>query len=1081
MQMTTEIQQKEQHQHYQQSQHYQLKSQPFKMDADFWQQARGPFGIHAAAAVATNQLQQHHHYQQHQHSNHPHQVQQQLQQQQPDLRHNNQLQHHSIQQQSEQSHHLLFNAAAAAAAAAHLSGVAKSNELQSNCANRDAVIINKHESNERISPEKQDPMLITSNQQQHQKFQTNLSGTSTSSTGSLQQHLQQQLQHQLQSHQHNISDSGGEKNNSLNESVKHEQIKNRQSGFNINSNELQMQQLSQQQEHSLLLPTPAPETSTLPAILTQQQHKQHQEQQQQHQQKQQQQLRPTTPPLQVSTLTHPPSQSPQQSLTPSGSSSTPDIKFNSEKLVNEIQLQLSRSNSTAAISERTLEECWSTLQRLFMHKSAMQQIQQIPRVGLGPTGPGSISGDSKPHQCQQCMKSFSSNHQLVQHIRVHTGEKPYKCSYCDRRFKQLSHVQQHTRLHTGERPYKCHLPDCGRAFIQLSNLQQHLRNHDAQVERAKNRPFHCNICGKGFATESSLRTHTSKELQLHLGVLQQHAALIGGPNATSCPVCHKLFLGTEALMEHMKHAHKDKSPSNISTSNDPFLAKRRSANHPCPICGKHYVNEGSLRKHLSSHETSQSLRMWPCSVCQAVFTQENGLLTHMEHMRMDPKHQFAAQYVLSRAAAERRERDSIFVATLAATANSGNLGTNNSSSILPLINEAGGESNSLCHSPSVNSECSSNGRISSSSTSDQENGENNINNNNNNNNNNSVTNNNNTNNINNNNKINNMVSSSHSHLSTQYSTDNEMQVTNRMSLMAAASAAASAINVDTSVNPSTGSAAVQAAVVNLAAAMRINQQNTVANSSNVGRDNNADHNLESNLVNTLNNSSIQHQQQNLQPNNQDANTNLNTQNTSPVNMSTEHSTSAVSAVMAMTAMRDTMMLTNMGSSMHQHIESLTHQQHCNNLTPNHTYAPPVIPTHQPSQQSLHPHVHHTQHHNHQLSQLHHPSNSPETALRMQQQAEAILRSHTEAAFRLAATVANGVGNTATGTTNLSNSNNTNSSVKVESHQHQQQHSSGNSISDLTIQHHQAQQQSASNSQIQQQPHNHPPNLPHHTS
>lgn len=34
-----------------------------------------------------------------------------------------------------------------------------------------------------------------------------------------------------------------------------------------------------------------------------------------------------------------------------------------------------------------------------------------------------------------------------------------------------------------------------------------------------------------------------------------------------------------------------------------------------------------------------------------------GLLSHMEHMRMDPKHQFAAQYVLSRAAAERRERE----------------------------------------------------------------------------------------------------------------------------------------------------------------------------------------------------------------------------------------------------------------------------------------------------------------------------------------------------------------------------------------------------------------------------------------
>uniref|UniRef100_A0A2H1VFU4 SFRICE_001951 n=1 Tax=Spodoptera frugiperda TaxID=7108 RepID=A0A2H1VFU4_SPOFR len=78
---------------------------------------------------------------------------------------------------------------------------------------------------------------------------------------------------------------------------------------------------------------------------------------------------------------------------------------------------------------------------IFMHKNAMQMHARELQRGLG--------GEVKPHQCQQCLKSFSSNHQLVQHIRVHTGEKPYKCSYCDRRFKQLSHVQQHTRLHTG--------------------------------------------------------------------------------------------------------------------------------------------------------------------------------------------------------------------------------------------------------------------------------------------------------------------------------------------------------------------------------------------------------------------------------------------------------------------------------------------------------------------------------------------------------------------------------------------------------------------------------------------------------
>jgi C2H2-type zinc finger len=149
---------------------------------------------------------------------------------------------------------------------------------------------------------------------------------------------------------------------------------------------------------------------------------------------------------------------------------------------------------------------------------------------------------------------------------------------------------------------------------------------------------------------------------LHLGVLQQHAALIGGPNATSCLICHKLFLGADALMEHMKHHHKQEPAANIPSSksihstnirdkkflleffnlsapssivdplspNDQYnLAKqRRVANHPCPVCGKSYVNEGSLRKHLTCHpETSQlanSLRMWPCSVCQAVFTHEAG-------------------------------------------------------------------------------------------------------------------------------------------------------------------------------------------------------------------------------------------------------------------------------------------------------------------------------------------------------------------------------------------------------------------------------------------------------------------------
>lgn len=104
---------------------------------------------------------------------------------------------------------------------------------------------------------------------------------------------------------------------------------------------------------------------------------------------------------------------------------------------------------------RNLEPDGGFVLQIFMHKSMQMQLQQRGG-GAASVGSSSFSSSggleiSKPHQCQQCLKSFSSNHQLVQHIRVHTGEKPYKCSYCERRFKQLSHVQQHTRLHTGKK------------------------------------------------------------------------------------------------------------------------------------------------------------------------------------------------------------------------------------------------------------------------------------------------------------------------------------------------------------------------------------------------------------------------------------------------------------------------------------------------------------------------------------------------------------------------------------------------------------------------------------------------------
>lgn len=89
-----------------------------------------------------------------------------------------------------------------------------------------------------------------------------------------------------------------------------------------------------------------------------------------------------------------------------------------------------------------------------------------------------------------------------------------------------------------------------------------------------------------------------QEAELRMDVLQQHAALMGGASTTSCPLCHKLFLGSELLVEHMKVHHTDPAtvsqavvqseflsglllptnPFTVSTYNNPFFFSSKNKN-----------------------------------------------------------------------------------------------------------------------------------------------------------------------------------------------------------------------------------------------------------------------------------------------------------------------------------------------------------------------------------------------------------------------------------------------------------------------------------------------------------------------
>ena len=105
-------------------------------------------------------------------------------------------------------------------------------------------------------------------------------------------------------------------------------------------------------------------------------------------------------------------------------------------------------------------------------------------------------------------------------------------------------------LITGERPYKCSEPSCGRSFVQLSNLQQHMSNHVKDPGGGKTRElnFHCHLCGKGFATESSLCLHHEKK---HKDVLPNGITrAVAKIKPYTCNTCNKSYTTESALQIH---------------------------------------------------------------------------------------------------------------------------------------------------------------------------------------------------------------------------------------------------------------------------------------------------------------------------------------------------------------------------------------------------------------------------------------------------------------------------------------------------------------------------------------------------
>lgn len=56
----------------------------------------------------------------------------------------------------------------------------------------------------------------------------------------------------------------------------------------------------------------------------------------------------------------------------------------------------------------------------------------------------------KTHFCTFCPYQTYLKHDMVKHVRTHTGERPFACEMCGKRFSRKDRLQSHIKTHNAD-------------------------------------------------------------------------------------------------------------------------------------------------------------------------------------------------------------------------------------------------------------------------------------------------------------------------------------------------------------------------------------------------------------------------------------------------------------------------------------------------------------------------------------------------------------------------------------------------------------------------------------------------------
>ena len=133
-------------------------------------------------------------------------------------------------------------------------------------------------------------------------------------------------------------------------------------------------------------------------------------------------------------------------------------------------------------------------------------------------------------QCKTCLKFFPTPGSLSLHSYVHLNGQ-YECKHCKKTFPFKSQLEQHLPSHSDTRAFVCPEPNCDKSFSHEHDLKKHAKIHTGEVhycqrcdysnpdERLLNqhmnfhlriKKYFCKNCKAGFIYSNQLKRHYDK-------------------------------------------------------------------------------------------------------------------------------------------------------------------------------------------------------------------------------------------------------------------------------------------------------------------------------------------------------------------------------------------------------------------------------------------------------------------------------------------------------------------------------------------------------------------------------------------